>query len=95
MKKKDKFNHKDSQIRCLKYRKRILEISQKVSALHLGGPFHAEIVDCIYYGLMSESKKRIIMIFIMSKRRMCPNMLIRNKGILTKNLDEYCTAEGF
>ena len=100
MKKKDKFNHKDSQIRCLKYRKRILEISQKVSALHLGGAFSClEIVDCIYYGLMSESKKKNNNdIFIMSKGHGCMSqyVVLENKGILTKkNLDEYCTAEGF
>ena len=100
MKKKDKFNHKDSQTRCLSYRKRILEISQKVSALHLGGAFSClEIVDCIYFGLMNESKKKDENdIFIMSKGHGCMSqyVVLENKGILTKkNLDEYCTAEGF
>ena len=78
MKKKDKFNHKDSQTRCLSYRKRILEISQKVSALHLGGAFSClEIVDCIYFGLMNESKKKMKMIFLLCQKDMgvCLNML--------------------
>ena len=39
--------------RCAGYRRRILDISQQVSALHIGGAFSAiEIVDCIYHGLM-------------------------------------------
>ena len=39
--------------RCLQYRKRILEISQQVSALHGAGAFSAlELVDCAYGGLM-------------------------------------------
>ena len=42
-------NSLKSKIRCKKYRKKILEISQSVSALHIGGSFSSvEIVDCIY-----------------------------------------------
>ena len=38
-----------AKIRCKKYRKKILEISQSVTALHIGGSFSSvEIVDCIY-----------------------------------------------
>ena len=38
-----------SKIRCKNYRKKILEMSQSVSALHIGGSFSSvEIVDCIY-----------------------------------------------
>ena len=38
-----------AKIRCKKYRKKILEISQGVSSLHIGGAFSSvEIVDCIY-----------------------------------------------
>jgi len=49
--------------RCKKYRKRILEISQLVSALHIGGSFSCvEIVDCIYN--MLKRKKDT---FILSK----------------------------
>ena len=49
--------------RCKKYRKRILEISQFVSALHIGGSFSCvEIVDCIYN--MLKRKKDT---FILSK----------------------------
>ena len=39
--------------RCLKFRRRILDISQQVSALHIGSAYSCtEIVDVIYYGLM-------------------------------------------
>ena len=34
-----KFNLNKSKLRCYEYRKRILEISQKVTALHIGGAF--------------------------------------------------------
>ena len=37
-----------SKLRCFKFRKRLLEISQKVSALHIGGGFSCtEIMDLI------------------------------------------------
>ena len=39
--------------RCLRFRKRILDISQQVQALHIGSAYSCtEMVDCIYYGLM-------------------------------------------
>ena len=42
-----------SRRRCLKFRRRILDISQGVTALHIAPAFSClEIVDCIYYGLM-------------------------------------------
>ncbi len=49
--------------RCKKYRKKILEISQLVSALHIGGSFSCvEIVDCVYNMLKKKSDT-----FILSK----------------------------
>ena len=42
-------NIKLSVERCKKYRKKIFDISQKVTALHLGGAFSSlEMVDYIY-----------------------------------------------
>ena len=56
------FRLDDSVERCRNYRK-ILDISQNVSALHAGGAFScAEILDVIYYGLM---KKKIRMNLLM------------------------------
>ena len=43
--------------RCLKLRRRILEMSQTVSALHIAGAFSClEIVDTLYFGLMHHGK---------------------------------------
>ena len=48
-----KFSVNNSKKRCLKYRKRILDISQTVNAIHAAGAFSAlEMVDAIYHGLM-------------------------------------------
>ena len=42
-----------SQRRCVKFRRRILDLSQSVSAVHIGGAFSClEICDTIYFGLM-------------------------------------------
>ena len=54
---------KNSKFRCQKYRKKILEISQTVPALHIGGAFSSiEIVDSIYNLFMKKKDK-----FILSK----------------------------
>ena len=55
-----------AKIRCKKYRKKILEMSQSVSALHIGGSFSSvEIVDCIYNRL----KKIRIYLFCLKDMR--------------------------
>ena len=61
--------------RCLKYRRRILDISQQVSALHGAGAFSAiEMVDCIYHGLMrGRPGKDAPDTFLMSKGHGCIN----------------------
>ena len=46
---------KNSNKRCLKFRKRILDISQKVKALHAAGAFSCmEMLDLIYFSLMKK-----------------------------------------
>ena len=60
-----KFNLKASNKRCAEYRKRILEISQKVSALHVGGSFSStEIIEVIFNYFMNKEEKKC---FILSK----------------------------
>ena len=55
--KKYDFNQK-SKVRCNKYRKKILEISQKVSALHIAPAFSCtEIVDVIYNCIFQKKTK--------------------------------------
>jgi len=79
--------------RCKKYRKRILEISQQVQALHIGSAYSCtEIVDCIYNELMKKND-----IFVMSKGHGCmiQYVILEDKKILKKkHLDEYCKNGG-
>lgn len=85
---------KQSKIRCQKYRKRIFDISQKVTALHLGGSFSSlEIVDYIYSFHIKKNKN----IFIMSKGHSCmaQYVILEDRGVIKKNdLDNYCKAGG-
>ena len=67
------FDINSSRQRCMSYRKKILDISQNVTALHGGGAFSVlEIVDFIYYGLIynnnANDKENT---FIMSKGHGC------------------------
>ena len=57
--------HEESRKRCKEHRKKIIEISQTVKALHVGGALSSiEIVDFIYYQLLKIYKDSK---FIMSK----------------------------
>ncbi len=88
-----------SRKRCNNHRRRILDISQKVRALHAGGAFSAlEIVDTIYYRLMKKNyKKKFVDTFLMSKGHGCMSqyVVLESLGIFPKNyLDTYCTKNG-
>jgi len=68
--------------RCKKYRKKILEISQLVSAIHIGGAFSSvEIVDCIYNMLKNKKDK-----FILSKGHagILQYVVLNDLGIMSK-----------
>ena len=75
---KSKFDATAARQRCLKYRKRILDISQQVSALHGAGAFSAiELVDCIYNGLMRNLPgKDSPDTFLMSKGHGCMSQYV-------------------
>ena len=61
-----KFNSSLSKKRSKQYRKRILEISQKVSALHIGGTFSCtEIMEIIFNYFIKTKNEREC--FILSK----------------------------
>jgi transketolase len=81
--------------RCLRYRRRILDISQKVSALHIAPAFSClEIVDCIYGGLIRPESGDT---FLMSKGHGCMAQyaILEDRKVLPEGaLDQYCTAEG-
>jgi transketolase len=85
--------------RCLNYRRRILDVSQQVSALHGAGAFSAlEMVDCIYHELMRGSLgKGSPDTFLMSKGHGCMSqyVILEDLGILSRgDLDLYCKAGG-
>jgi len=85
--------------RCLSYRKRILEISQQVSALHVAPAFSCtEIVDIIYNELMSWENNTVSPdVFLMSKGHGCmiQYVILEERGILSRqDLDLYCKPEG-
>lgn len=85
--------------RCLRYRRRILDISQTVSALHGAAAFSClEMVDCAQRGLMrraadGSSPDR----FILSKGHgaMALYSVLEEAGTLSKeDLDSYCKPHG-
>lgn len=86
--------------RCMAHRRRVLDISQKVSALHAAGAFSCmEAVDMIYHGLMRREKagKDFHDIFLMSKGHGCmaQYVILERLGILaTEDVDRYCTVDG-
>jgi transketolase len=85
--------------RCLGYRRRILEISQKVSALHAAPAFSClEMVDVIYHSLLRrEGDAAAHDTFLMSKGHGCvaQYVILEELGILSRaDLEQYCTATG-
>lgn len=99
------FEPSKAKARCKRHRKRILEITQSVSALHVGGAFSStEIVDCIYYELMRTSANGKVVAhdapdtFLMSKGHgyMIQAVILEDLGVLTANdIAGYCTPSGF
>ena len=90
---------KSSTERCKKYRRKILDISQKVSALHMGGSFSSlEMVDYIYHFHIPHKKtNKNDNIFVMSKGHSCmaQYVILESRGILKKkDLENYCKAGG-
>ena len=92
------FDEAAARERCRGYRLRILDISQQVSALHIGSAFSCtEIVDCIYHGLIRWNAGASQDTFLMSKGHGCmmQYVILENRGILSRaDLDAYCTPNG-
>lgn len=85
--------------RCLRFRRRILDISQQVQALHISSAYSCtEIVDCIYFGLMRRNPDGTSPdTFVMSKGHGCmiQYAILEELGILSqKDLDDYCKPNG-
>lgn len=95
-----KFDAEASAKRCLRLRKKILDMSQKVTALHIAGAYSCmEIVETIYFHLIRrDSGGKLNDTFLMSKGHGCLAQYtsLNEIGVLTdKDLDLYCKPEGF
>jgi transketolase len=96
------FDAAQARARCLRYRRRILDISQQVTALHVAPAFSClEMVDVIYHGLMRRTKgtpgTQFEDSFVMSKGHGCLSqyVILEEEGILlTDDLAAYCTPAG-
>ena len=85
--------------RCLGYRRRILDISQQVGALHIAPAFSCtEITDVLYNGLMRRQADGDYRdVFLMSKGHGCmiQYVILEERGALTRaDLDAYCKPNG-
>ena len=85
--------------RCRRYRRRILDISQQVSALHIGSAYSCtEIVDVIYNALMRRGADgKWPDTFLLSKGHGCmiQYVILEELGVLNRSdLDAYCTPAG-
>lgn len=96
---KNAFDVQAARERCTRYRRRILEVSQQVMALHIGSAYSCtEIVDGIYNELMRhELPGGAADVFLMSKGHGCmiQYTILEERGTLSRaDMDAYCTSEG-
>jgi transketolase len=96
---RNSFDARAARARCLRFRRRILDISQQVGALHIGSAYSCtEIVDCIYYGLMRRFPDgKSPDTFVMSKGHGCmiQYVILEAMGVLSReDLDRYCKPNG-
>lgn len=96
---KDNYDPDRARARCQKFRGRILEMSQNVPALHIGGAYSCtEIVDSIYFDLMRrDANGESPDTFLMSKGHGCmiQYVILEELGVLTsEDLAAYCTPDG-
>lgn len=85
--------------RCNRFRRRILEISQQVQALHIGSAYSCtEIVDAVYFELMRRPPGAASPdTFLMSKGHGCmiQYVILEELGVLSReDMDRYCKADG-
>jgi len=93
------FNTDEARQRCTRYRRRILEVSQQVMALHIGSAYSCtEIVDGIYNELMRHDLENSGSdVFLMSKGHGCmiQYAILEERGALSRaDMDAYCTSGG-
>lgn len=93
------FDMAASRGRCVRMRKRILELSQKLPALHIAPAFSClEIVDAIYFGLMRRDQgagKPDTFILSKGHGAMAQYAVLEELGVLSHaDLDNCCTSQG-
>lgn len=96
---RDRLDAAAARQRCLRYRRRILDISQQVGSLHIAPAFSClETVDTIYHELMhSRPGHPSRDTFVMSKGHGCmaQYVILEDLGILTaKDFSLYCKPGG-
>jgi transketolase len=96
---KNSFDAAAARRRCLGFRRRILDLSQNVSAMHIAPAFSClEIVDTVYFGLMRRGPDGAAFdTFVMSKGHGCiaQYVALEAQGILSEcDLALYCTPKG-
>ena len=95
---RNSFDAQAAQERSKRYRRRILEISQQVTALHVAPAFSCTgITDTVYNGLIRRDGKDMKDVFIMSKGHGCmiQYVILEEFGVLSReDLDLYCKIGG-
>jgi transketolase len=95
----NRFDTAAATARCRAYRRRILDISQQVSALHVAPAFSCvEIVDALYNTILRRGADgRYDDVFLMSKGHGCmiQYVILEEQGMLSRSdLDNYCKSSG-
>lgn len=84
--------------RCFGYRRRILDISQQVTALHVAPAFSClEMVDVVYNGLIRREGTALHDSFVISKGHGCLSqyVILEDIGVLSReDLANYCKPTG-
>ncbi|HEY2572418.1 MAG TPA: transketolase [Verrucomicrobiaceae bacterium] len=93
------FDASAARARCRRHRRRVLDISQKVSALHIAPAFSCmELVDTMYYGEMRRGRGRDLDdTFVLSKGHgsMAQYVVLESLGVVaTQDLNLYSQPGG-
>jgi transketolase len=93
------FDGADARERCRRFRRRILELSQIGTTLHIAPAFSClELVDAVYFGLMRRpGAPNAPDTFILSKGHGCLSqyVILEQLGVLTRqDMEMYCKPGG-
>lgn len=94
----DPFDVAAGRERCRRYRKRILDLSQGVTAVHIAPAFSClELVDAVYFGLMRRNGSGFVDSFLLSKGHgsAAQYVVLEELGILSRqDLELFCKPGG-